>query len=71
MDIGNTKGEAADRGGGSVHCPQRRGGHKAAIKSIKVRMDFKVDMAAGGLEDSTTEVMESKHKERTKGAARF
>ena len=62
MTIGNTRGAAVDRGGGSVHCPQRRGGQEAATKITEGSMDLKEDMASGGLEESTTEGRESDHK---------
>ena len=47
MDIGNTDGEAADRGGVGFHIPQRIGRQEAATKIGEGSMDLKVDMAAG------------------------
>ena len=71
MAIGNTEGVSVDRRGGGVHFHQMRGGQEAATKSDEDSMDLKGDMAAGGSEDSTTEVRESKYKGGREGAERF
>ena len=52
MAIGNTEVEAADRWGGGVHFPQRRGGQEAATRSGEGSMDLKVNTEARGSEGS-------------------
>ena len=71
MAIGNTGGEAADRGEGGVNLPQGIDGQEAETKIGKGSIVLKGNMSDGRLENRTTEGGESEHNGGTEGAERF